>query len=87
MQLPGPQLETPEWAAVCPPGPKLLRKVRVRAARVESDGEVTGHESQKHNVMLKKRLFLSESTFGLFNASVCYSGALNGSIQTNTLSW
>lgn len=58
VRLPGPQLETPEWAGICPPGPKLRRKVRVRAAWVESDGEVTRHESQKHNVMLKKKLLL-----------------------------
>lgn len=48
MEPPGPQLEAPEWAAVCPPGPKAAQEEpspsRDRVSRVEPDIQMVSNE-------------------------------------------
>lgn len=48
MEPPGPQLEAPEWAAVCPPGPKAAQEEpspgRDRVSWVEPDIQMVSNE-------------------------------------------
>lgn len=48
VEPPGPQLEAPEWAAVCPPGPKADQEEpspgRDRVSRVEPDIQMVSNE-------------------------------------------
>lgn len=55
MEPPGPQLEAPEWAGICPPGPEAAEEGRVpgRVGRIRRPERRQGHESHKHNATVK----------------------------------
>lgn len=63
MEPPGPQLEAPEWAGICPPGPKAAQEGPSpgRVGRIRRPDRRRGHESQKHDATMKKILIFLQN--------------------------
>lgn len=51
MEPPGPQLEAPERAGICPPGPEAAEEDRVRATWVGPGVLRGGEDTSRKNMM------------------------------------